>query len=367
LGQTTSTTDQILTQFPRIFLPLLHCNDDAAPLHVESEIRAGDVGLIDATLVCTECGRNYHIVDGIVRLLGDEQTPEDAHEIAIRNDVDYRELNATFAPSATDWRSVVNDSLEIPPFLAALAPLDGRLAVEIGSGDGRLTLLMAQMGAHVLAVDFSINALAKLAGYLPTGIAPTSYKQPPNPVVDLRPRVGLINANASQLHLAPGRFDRALSTTPLDSRAQRLALYATLATALNDEGRFIGSVEYDNVYHRSLGLPVARRYDDGGIFIEYFDIKAVRRETGPFFKSVRPHIIRQNLPFARWMSPALMTGIAWLVERLPGLRQFGTILIFRAEGPFRAPAEGVRRRGWPLLRAIYRRRARGFSWELHQD
>jgi SAM-dependent methyltransferase len=347
-------------EFPRRFLPLLRCSRDAAPLYVASELRATDIGLVDATLVCSRCAHEYSIIDGIVRMLRFEQAPEDEHEIALR-DIEYgTALDIQFVPPPGNvWRSAVSDFIEIPSFLAALAPLDGRLILEIGCGDGRFTLLMAQLGAQVLAVDFSLNALTKLAARLPAGVAPTAYNQPPpDSAVNLRPQVGLIQANASQFHASPAQFDRVLSTTPLDSRAQRLALYDSVATALSDEGRFIGSVEYDSLRHRSLGLPVATRYVKGGIFIEYFDVATVRRETAPFFGSVHLCTIRPSLPFLSGLSPGLLVGIARLVERLPGLRQMGEILLFRAMRPLRPPAEGIRRRGWPLFKAIYDWRAR---------
>jgi hypothetical protein len=130
---------------------------------------------------------------------------------------------------------------------------------------------MAQHGARILAIDLSINALHALAGRLVTGRAPTPFPQNVQTMRDFRPRVGLVHADASRIRLAPRSVNRALSTTPLDSREQRMALYSSIADALADDGWFVGSVEHDDLFRRSLGLPTARRYERGGIFIEHFD------------------------------------------------------------------------------------------------
>ncbi len=121
-------------------------------------------------------------------------------------------------------------------------------------------MLMAQLRAQILAVDFSITALHKLAWKLPSGLAPTSYRLDGEEGVDLRPRVGLVQAHATYFHVAPHSFDRALCTTPLDGRDQRMAMYRTISDSLSDEGVFVGSGEHDDLTRRHLGLPIARRH-----------------------------------------------------------------------------------------------------------
>ena len=137
-----------------------------------AETRSGETGIIEGRLRCGTCGSEYRIDEGIACLI-DSLTPEDEHEIAII-DAGHAELRPTrFIPPATGWRSELSDRLEIPPHLEELEPLDGCRVLEFGCGDGRFTILMAQMGAQVLAVDFSFNALRKLAWWLQIGIAPT--------------------------------------------------------------------------------------------------------------------------------------------------------------------------------------------------
>jgi SAM-dependent methyltransferase len=341
------------TEFPRDLLELLRCHRDDQPLAVEGEPRLGPVGIVDARLRCPRCGATLSIEGGIARLLDGGLSAEDAHEITLR-DAEYAGgTPAPFVPPATGWRSATNDRIEIAPFLAELEPLRDRLVLEIGCGDGRLTMLMAQRGARVLAVDFSLNALRKMAGWLPSGMAPTGFPQTgPAVGADLRGRIGLVQANASRLRLAPRRFDRALSTTPLDSREQRLALYHTTADALADDGRFIGSVEHDDLLHRAFGQPLARRYEAGGIFIEHFDRAAVHRECAPYFHAVRLRPIRPYVPLARRLPPRSLVPLSRLISALPGLRELGQILLFRAERPVRPPVEGTRRPGNRLVKAL---------------
>jgi SAM-dependent methyltransferase len=342
------------TEFPRHLLPLLRCSRDGGSLSTTNEARVSTFGISDARLVCTSCKAEYAIEQGIARMLGDALTPEDEHEIAIRDEEFSCSTPAPFVPPAIGWRSELSDLIEIPPFLAALEPLDGRRVLEIGCGDGRFSMLMAQRGADVLAIDFSINALRKLAMWLPAGIAPTVYPQAdPGAARDVRRRIGLVQADASRGLVASRSFDRALSTTPLDSREQRLSMYRTIADALTDDGWFIGSVEHDDLIRRSLGLPLARRYEAGGIFIEHFGPPTVRRECAPYFGRVRSRPIRPRVPLVTRLPLRLSVRVSRAVAAVPVLRQLGEILLFRAEAPLRLPAEDAHRPGNRFAKLLY--------------
>jgi SAM-dependent methyltransferase len=283
-------------------------------------------------------------------------TLETDHEIRLR-DAEYACAQFDpFIPPASGWRSEFNDLLEVPPHLAELAPLEGCKVLEFGCGDGRFTILMAQMGARIIAVDFSINALRKLAGFLPAGSAPTAIQLVRrSSAADLRWHVGLVQADASHFHIADRSFDRALSATPLDSRDQRMAMYRTIADALTNEGRYVGSVEHDDLIRRLLGLPISRRYTRGGIFIEHFDSATLRREVSPYFSKLRIRPIRPFVPFARRLPLAWAVRVSRMVGAAPGLRQLGEILLLRAELPVRPPVEGVNRPGNRLFKGLYRR------------
>jgi SAM-dependent methyltransferase len=341
------------TGFPRDFLSVLRCSRDAGPLAIIAELEGDERYVFEAWVRCVTCAAEYRIEEGIARLLDGRLTPESEHEIAVRDANDALTQPGPFAAPTFGWRSQLSDLLEIPPHLDALEA--GNCTVlELGCGDGRFTLLMAQMGARVLAVDFSINALRVLASRLPSGVAPTTYQvSKRRQVTELNSCVGLVHADASQFHVAPRCFDRALSTTPLDSRDERMAMYRTIAEALKDEGRFVGSVEHDDLTRRLLGLPVARRYDNG-IFIEHFNPATMRREAMPYFAKLRTRIIRPRIPFLHRAPSGWALPLSRIFGAMPILRGLGEILLLRAERPLRPPVEGVRRRGNALAQRFYR-------------
>src|SRR6266446_9030335 len=342
----------VSAEFPRHFLALLRCSHDAGPLILAAELQRGAVGLVQARLRCAVCDAEYRIEDGIANLMSDTLTSEDQYEMAIRDSQHSSLPPCGFVPPASGWRSKLSYLLEIPHHLSELQPR-GCKVLEIGCGDGRFTMLMAQMGASVLAVDFSVDSLRTLASWLPSGIAPTAYQLPHRSPSDLRGRVALVRADASHFHVAPRSFDRAFSTTPLDSCEERLAMYQTIAEALTDEGRYVGSVENDDLTRRLLGLPLARRYSSG-IFIEHFGARKLQREVAPFFSRLRIRPIRPRLPFIHHLPSNWALRLSRLAAATPVLRQLGEILLFRAERPVRQPIEGFHRRGSKLAKRLFR-------------
>ena len=282
------------------------------------------------------------------------QTAETQHEIALKN-LEYEQLPETFVPPSEGWRSEYGDQIEIPPHLEELEPLEGCRVLELGCGDGRLTMLMAQLGAEVLAVDFSFAALHKLASRLPSGVAPTTYRvASQRPASALRECVGLVQADASCFHVAPSSLDRALSATPLDTRDERMKMYRTVAEALTENGRYIAGVEHDDLSRRLLGLPLVRRYTPGGVLIEHLGTAALRREIAPYFSRLHFRPIRPHVPFIRQMPMKRKILIVRVISAIPVLRQLGEILLVRAEHPIRLPLEGVRRSGSSLAKSFYR-------------
>jgi SAM-dependent methyltransferase len=336
------------TEFPRDLLDLLRCSRDGGELAIRREIQGGQTGIVEADLSCQTCGSEYLVKDGIARLVVGDLSPEDEHETSLR-DSEYS-IPSHNSPCS---RSELSDLIEIPPFLKALSLLENCVVMEVGCGDGRFSLLMAQHGARILAIDLSINALHALAGRLVTGRAPTPFPQNVQTMRDFRPRVGLVHADASRIRLAPRSVNRALSTTPLDSREQRMALYSSIADALADDGWFVGSVEHDDLFRRSLGLPTARRYERGGIFIEHFDSAKIRRETAPYFKKVKTWPIRPRVPHVWRLPPKVGARVSTTFGSLPILRQVGEILLFRADHPVRQEIEDAHRPGNRLAKSVF--------------
>jgi SAM-dependent methyltransferase len=325
-------------QFPRDMVPLLRCNIDSGELTIAKELRAVADGVLDALLRCRICGAESRIEDGIARLLPGQLTAEDKHEMNIRDTIDYDCTNpSSFVPPAEGWRSVLSDVLEVPAHLDELQTSPSHTILELACGDGRFTSLIAKTGARILAVDFSINALRLLAQRLPAGA-----------------RVGRVQADINQLHLASRAFDRVLTLTPLDSRDERMNMFRTIAQALTDDGRYVGSFEHDDLNRRLLGLPLVRRYSKDGILIEHLTTKTMRLESAPYFSIIRVRPIRPRVPFAAKLSPGLARPLLRLVAALPFVRHFGELLLLTARNPVRLPVEGEHRSSSRIAKGVYR-------------
>jgi SAM-dependent methyltransferase len=344
--------------FPRKFLPLLRCIRDGNPLALDQERLSDEVGVSDGTLRCVECSYEYQIEGGIARMMSDTRTRETDNEIVLK-DQEYEAMPETFVPPSAGWRSEFADQIEIPPHLDEIKPLEGRRVLEIACGDGRFTILMAQLGAEVLAIDFCVEALRKLNRNLSSGIAPTSYKvSARRPVGSLAGSVGLVQADASNFRVAPCSFDRALSASPLDSRDERMGMYRSISEALTDDGRYVAGVEYDDLYRRAFGMPLVRRYSPGGVLIEHLSIPSMRLEAAPYFERMRFRTIRAHVPVVKHglvkRSPKLAVYVSLVVCALPGLKHLGELLLLTAERPRRLPLEGAMRPSFMGARRLYR-------------
>ncbi|MFZ1928634.1 MAG: methyltransferase domain-containing protein [Candidatus Sulfotelmatobacter sp.] len=350
--------------FPRRFLPALRCIKDGGQLSVFAEVRADEGGITEGTLRCTECSREYTIENGILRLMSDSLTRENQLEITLLNQA-YGSMPDVFEPAKSGWRSRLNDSVEIPPHLNMLKAHPDQKVLEIGCGDGRYTVLLSQLGAHVLAFDFSIAALQRASKNVTENTAPTSYKVKP---ARNRGEVGLVQADVTSLSLAARMFDRCISATPLDSRDERMKLFHTIADALKDDGIYVCGVEYDDLYRRLFGLPVMRRYSPGGVLIEHLAMAELKREAGAYFGRLNTQLIRVHLPLVHklplWLSVPMTRAAGWT----PIIRQLGNIVMVAAARPIRIPPEGERRSGYLKAKNLYRwyKRKRGQEpfWDL---
>ena len=336
--------------FPGDMIHLLRCNMDDGQLALDEQPPGDAGGVLNAVLRCKTCRTEYRIEGGIACLLPHQLTQENKHEMSIRDAIDYAcSEPSPFIPPAEGWRSVLSDTLEVPAHLDELQVLPSHTVLELACGDGRFTSLIAETGARVLAVDFSINALRLLAQRLPLGA-----------------RVGRVHADINQLHLDSRAFDRALTLTPLDSRDERMNMYRTIARALTDDGRYVGSFEHDDLNRRLLGLPLVRRYSKDGILIEHLTTKSMRLESAPYFSNLRVRPIRPRVPLVAKLPPGLELHILRLAAALPFVRRFGELLLLTAQNPVRLPVEGERRSGSRVAKRIFRfymrRKSKKASW-----
>jgi SAM-dependent methyltransferase len=328
----------MVNPFPRDMVSLLRCNTDSSELTLAKELRVVADGVLDALLRCRICGTEYRIENGIACLLPDQLTPEDKHEMSIRDTIDYGCTNPRpFRPPTEGWRSVLSDRLEVPAHLDELKSSPSQTVLELACGDGRFTSLIAKTGARILAADFSINALRLLAQSLPAGA-----------------RVARVHADINQLQFPRRAFDRVLTLTPLDSRDERMNMFRKIAQALTDDGRYVGSFEHDDLNRRLLGLPLMRRYSEDGILIEHLTTKSMRLESAPYFSAIRVRPIRPRVPLVAKLPPSLAWNILRLTAALPFVRHFGELLLLTAQQPVRLPVEGEHRSGSRVAKGAYR-------------
>lgn len=144
-------------------------------------------------------------------------------------------------------------------------------------------------------------------------------------------------------------------------------MYRAIADALKKEGRYIASLEYDDLNRRLLGLPVLRRYTPGGVLIEHLSIKTLRRELMPYFEHVSFRLVRAKLPFVRFLPQNAKIFLSLAATKIPVLKEFSEIVLARAEKPIRLPQEHGRRSGNSFVKGFFRwyKRKRGqeLAWE----
>jgi SAM-dependent methyltransferase len=244
----------------------------------------------------------------------DALDPECDHERRLRDE------NAD-AEDAFVRSQVAASACEMPPTLRALRARRGSIVLELGCGTGRYTTALAGRCAALLAVDFSWESLLRLAGKLPpTGV------------------VGLVQADAARLGLAPGRFDRCLAIliSNLPSGDLRRAVYRAVGAALSDRGRFVRSTHHFRPDDRRAER--SGRYGEGGIYRYLFERGELEDELRPYFGSVsvRPIQVVSHRMQRLGLPVAAFSRVA---ERVPWLKQQGKLLLAIARRPTRPPAD----------------------------
>lgn len=320
--------------FPRALCVLLRCPVDGGELVLEGAGAPTASHVERGELRCVRCGGVVPIVAGIARMLASEALDaEERHEVALRD-----EQTRTLSPDRERayWASLYSRR-ETASTLAALDLNPECTAVDLGCGTGRYTARLARACRQVLGVDFSLESL----GWLARENAPG-------------PNVGLVHGDITRLRLAPRGFDRALATTPLDSRAQRLAMHRVAAEALGDGGVYVFSTEHYDLRSRLLGAPRAQRYRPGENLFFRLRRHEVEREAAPFFLDVRSRPINVSLPFSRRMPPPVRAALSAAAERVPWVRDLGDLVLVRARRPLREPQEGVGSPGSRAFRYVRR-------------
>lgn len=296
--------------FPIDLLTLVRCCIDAGELKSASL----EPIIVDGSVQCAVCSREYSIAQGILKLLGPRAMhPESLKEQRVRDVRNQAVLDGT----RPEWSSRLSDAVEVAPTLRALALVPGVVVNELGCGAGRYTLALARVASAVVAVDFSVAGLLVIREKL----EPSA-------------RVALVQADVTEPYGAPRAFDRVLSTlhSNLPGRDHRMASLRHVANTLADRGRAVISMHHYSVRDVLLGVPAAGRYPGSGIYRYHMTGREARRESLPFFERLRFTHVGTVIPRVNSAAMARAAG------RVPLLRSaLSQLLLGVVEGPRRPP------------------------------
>jgi SAM-dependent methyltransferase len=272
-------------RFPREAIGLIRC-----PLH-GSELAMASDDWVD----CRAHAHGYRIDDGVLKLLDTSALPaESARELQIR-DLD--------AARADDDRAV-----ETELTVGALAPLGGKL-LELGCGNGHFTNRLRAAFTTLVAVDFSEQSLR---------------------MVEDAPNVALVQADVCSLKVAPGAFDRVLSTltSNLPSAADRAAMYEVGLDAVGAHGHMVFSAHHHNLFG---SVPKSGHYGGDGIYRYRFSRGELEREAGRFFSRVEIRAMEVWCRGAGRLRKLFGEHVADdVLGRIPGLNAWAQLLLGQA-------------------------------------
>ncbi len=132
-----------------LMLALLCCPRD------RSDLRAGACGDGGHGLECPACGASYPVRDGVVSFLTPEQLSE--QELAEQSS---RDAESVWYDSMFEGYT---NAVEVPTVLARIGRPSGPI-LDHGSGTGRITSALVELGQPVVAVDYSGASLRTLVG-----------------------------------------------------------------------------------------------------------------------------------------------------------------------------------------------------------
>lgn len=290
-------------RFPAALLPLVRCFHGGGTLAA-----AGDVE--DGSARCSCCGRDYPIAQGILSLLDAKALDgESANEMRVRDQ-----------DGGFDARHGARggmDEAERVPTLQQLAPLEGATVLDLGCGTGRYTLPLLEKCKALIGADFSRGLLRALAAKLADD-----------------PRVGLVQADVTRFAVAPGAFDRILSTlvSNLPTGAHREAMYKLAARALAPEGRFVFSTHNYGLRERLKREPVEGPYNrEYPVYRRLFTPDEILRESAPHFRRVQFRPAQIVPPLTRYTPRFPFVQFSAFAEHVPLLNRLASILVFTAQ------------------------------------
>lgn len=294
--------------FPASALSLLRCPKDGHPLHGVFDAPY----LMDGCVRCVECNNSYSIESGILRLMdGDALDEQSKGNLAV--------FDSVFSgPDHFGLETELQWLKDLLPTLEALSPFERKHVLEYGCGPGRLTARIAPTASMVVATDFSMEALRKLA----TRVESTW-------------NVAIVHADCMRPIAAQGAFDLAISTltSNLPTLEQRLKLVRSAAAAIRSDGKFVFSAHYYGLRAFIRRRPRSGYYDEKLRIFRYLSgRRELIKETKVGFKRVicRPIVVR--VPFERSLRLADIST-ARALEKIPIINWMSDLLLVTADHP----------------------------------
>ncbi|HEY3298818.1 MAG TPA: methyltransferase domain-containing protein, partial [Armatimonadota bacterium] len=256
-------------------LQVLRCTSGCRnELELHAAKDAGDEKIISGFLRCTDCGREYQIDDGIVRMLPESLCgnclPQDelSRNAAAQKLSEMQARDAQVEDYDRMWYLNLFGKLEIPLTLSHLTPRKSHMLLEAGCGTGRMTRTFANKCRRLVSADFSLESLKACSGKLnDAGID----------------NVDLIQADICHLPLSTSVFDRVVSCQVLEhipTPESRACAVSELSRVMKDNGKLVLSAYQHSVITRLFGEKEGQH--DGGIYFYRFarkELKALLSRT----------------------------------------------------------------------------------------
>jgi SAM-dependent methyltransferase len=269
-------------------------------------------------LRCRHCGRTYPVRDGIPDLLGPAGCPDHVR-----------------APEEAQWdgQAARYDAgrLRDPIYMAgiraaarALAPRAGDLVLDAACGTGLTARAYARPGLRVVALDLSLESLARLKALGLPGVYP-------------------VRADLGALPLAGGAFDRVLCANAIQQMPDeglRRACVGELARVARPGGRVVVTAHGWSVPKRRAGWPKEGPARGPSGPVRYIYRFAPEEFRGLLASALRVEAVRgAGLPLPyRWKLSWLSRRAERVLSRLPAAAAWGNMLVGVGRRELPAPA-----------------------------
>lgn len=207
--------------------------------------------IIKGTLFCSLCGQTFAIKQGLPQLLPDYQRLAANEEVVQIKQQEVKSRNQQAFNYDQLFFLKLLSKLEVPAVLSLLNPKEEETVLELGSGTGRLTQLIAQK-SEVVAVDYSASSL-KL-GWLKAQAHPAHF----------------VIADINHLPFKDKAFPKAVSCQVFEHipPAARQHGLKEVSRVLTENGSFTLTVYRDSWFWRLFGPKEG--FHEGGIYYYRF-------------------------------------------------------------------------------------------------